>query len=187
MKKMLAVNGSPRKNGANAQIIEKAAELASKYDYETEIINVYDLGLGGCKSCMACKKTGKCIQKDQMNEILDKIKESDMLLFATPVYFSSETGPLKTFLDRMYPLVTENEKGLSADLGKVNKFSVVVTCNSPDGLLYSSIMTRYINTMKSFGISDSSGSVIPGVGMTDFINSDYVEGYLNSIEFQLEM
>lgn len=187
MKKLLAVNGSPRKNGANAQIIAKASELASKYDYETEVINVYDLKLDGCKSCMACKKTGKCVQNDSMNDILDKIRSSDMLLFATPIYFSSETGPLKTFLDRMYPMITEEEGKIKADLGNISKFSIVVTCNAPDGLMYSSVMTRYINAMKSFGISDSSGSVIPAVGMSDFINSDYVQGYLNSIEFQLEM
>ena len=88
MKKLLIINGSPRKKGCDARVCEEISRLASKYGYESETVWAYDLDIRGCRACMACKSTQKCVQKDCMNDILDKIKASDMLLFATPVYFN---------------------------------------------------------------------------------------------------
>ncbi len=188
MKKMIMVNGSPRKNGADAQILEKVGELASKYGYETELFNVYDLQLNGCKSCYACKKTGSCVQKDEMNEIISKIKESDMIVFATPVYFGGETGPLKTFIDRLYPTISYLEDGsIKADVGTLNKGAVLVTCGAPDGpMRYNNVVIRIIGALNGLGVKDVTGAVVPVSDVSKLIESDYTQGFLNNVEFQID-
>lgn len=189
MKKLLIINGSPRSDGCNAKLASKASEIASKKDYETEIVNVYDLNLNGCRGCMGCKKTGRCVQKDGMNDVIDRIRESDMLLLTTPVYFSAETGPFKTFVDRLYPCVTFDDDGnRKASLGKVSKISIAVICGKPDGnMTYANIITRYISVMKSFGIVDANGAVIPGAQPDTILESGYARDFLDGFDFQIEM
>lgn len=189
MKKLLIVNGSPRKNGSCATITQKVSELASKFDYETENVFVYDLGIGGCKGCNACKKSGSCVQKDCMNDMIAKIRESDMVLFATPVYYAAETGPLKTFVDRLYPMTQFNEEGqMVTDVGKVSKGSVLVAAGAPNGnMLYANVVTRFIDLMRKWGVIDVSGAVIPAADQPNVLESDFVRDYLGEVEFQLEM
>ncbi len=189
MKKLLIVNGSPRKQGCDARVCEEVAKVAAKHGYESETVWAYDLGIGGCKACMACKSTQRCVQKDGMNDILDKIREADMLLLATPVYFHSETGPFKTFIDRMYPLMRmEPDRTCTSFIGNVKKAAIVVTCGAPDGnMTFANIVTRYINVMKMYGVTDVSGVVIPAANPDTVLESSYLKSYLEEVDFQLEM
>ena len=189
MKKLLIINGSPRKKGCDALVCEKLSEVASKYGYESETLWAYDLGIGGCKACMACKSTQKCVQKDGMNDILDKIKGADMLLFATPVYFHAETGPFKTFIDRMYPLMKMNpDRTVTSFIGNVKKAAIVVTCGAPDGnMTFGNIVSRFMNVMKMYGVTDVSGVVIPSANPDTILESGFLKDYIGEFEFQLEM
>ena len=189
MKKLLIVNGSPRKNGCDAKVTAEAAKIAEKYGYESETVWAYDLGIGGCKACMACKKTGNCVQKDCMNDILAKIRDSEMILFATPVYFHAETGPMKTFVDRMYPMMKMNpDRTVTTNVGKLSKVSILVTCGAPDGnMTFANIIARFINVMKMFGVKDVSSGIIPSANPDTVMESPYTKEYLEGLEFQLEM
>ena len=188
MAKLLIINGSPRKNGSDAKVAERAAEIAAEYGYESEKVDIYDLRLNGCMACGACKKTGRCVQKDGMNDLIAKIKDSDMLLLATPVYYGSETGPMKTFIDRLYPLSTVNENGEKVrDIGKVKKVSTLITCGAPQGnMTYASLLPHFISIFKTFGISDTSGVIIPAADPATVLDSDYTKGYFETLRFQLE-
>ena len=189
MKKLLIINGSPRKNGSDAKVCVEVSKIASKYGYESETLWAYDLGIGGCKACMACKKTQRCVQKDGMNEVLDKIKESDMLLFATPVYFLAETGPIKTFFDRMYPLMMMNpDRTVTSFIGKVKKASIVITCGAPDGnMVFANMVTRFVNVMKMYNVTDVSGVVIPAANPDTVLESPFAKDYFEGLEYQFEM
>jgi multimeric flavodoxin WrbA len=79
--KVYAINGSPRKNKNTATLLQKALdgvkEAAKDKEIETEIINLYDFNYTGCKSCFACKRLegksyGKCVLKDDIQEVLEK-------------------------------------------------------------------------------------------------------------------
>ncbi len=189
MKKLLIVNGSPRKQGCDAKVCEEVAKLAAKHGYESETVWAYDLGIGGCRACMACKSTQKCVQKDCMNDILAKIQDADMLLLATPVYFHAETGPLKTFVDRMYPLMRmEPDRTCTSFIGKVKKAAIVVTCGAPDGnMTFANIVTRYMGVLKMYGVTDVSGVVIPMANPDTILESSFLKDYLAEVDFQLEM
>ena len=186
MKKLLIINGSPRKKGCDAAVCDEISKMLEGHGYESETVWAYDLGIGGCKACMACKSTQRCVQKDCMNDILDKIKNADALVFATPVYFHAETGPFKTFIDRMYPLMKMNpDRTVTSFIGKPKKVSIVVTCGAPDGnMTFANIVTRYINVLKMYGVTDVSGTVIPSAAPDTVTGSPYFKGYLEELEFQ---
>lgn len=187
-KKLLIVNGSPRKDGVDARIAKMIAETAGKYDYTAEIVDICSMDIGGCKACMSCKKTGECAQKDDMTQMYAKIRESDMIVLASPIYFAAETGQMKCFIDRFYAMVKNVDGQRFVNFGNVKKGSILLTCGAPDGaMIYGSVLARLTNVIKSMGVQDLSGTVIPGIGPDEVAESDMVKDYIEGIEFQLEM
>lgn len=110
--KAIAINGSPRKNWNTATLLENALEGAAKEGAQTELAHLYDLDFKGCISCFACKKIGgksygKCAVKDGISPLLKRVAEADVLLLGTPVYFYSETGEMRSFMERLlFPYLT---------------------------------------------------------------------------------
>ena len=106
-KKVLIISGSPRKNG-NSDILcgqfEKGAREAGN---TVEKVNLRELKIGYCKACYGCRGTGACVQKDDMESLLEKMAAADVLVLATPVYFYSMDGQMKTMIDRTLPRYTE--------------------------------------------------------------------------------
>lgn len=110
MKKIVIITSSPRKNGNSETLARKFEEGARAAGSTTEFIAVRDLNLKFCTGCVACQKIGKCVLNDGMNEIYETVRISDVLVFATPVYYYSVCGQLKTFLDRLNPLFPKDNK-----------------------------------------------------------------------------
>ncbi|MFW9809444.1 MAG: flavodoxin family protein [Candidatus Thorarchaeota archaeon] len=105
---MLVINGSPRKNrGVTAYLLTHFIDGMEEADAVVEILYSKGLDLGDCRGCFNCWSTtpGKCIQDDEMKEVLAKIADADLLIIATPVYVDGMTGSLKTLLDRSIPLL----------------------------------------------------------------------------------
>ena len=118
--------------------------------------------------------------------MIGKIKDVDMVLFAMPVYFGAESAQMKMFIDRLYPIF--KEMGTVPDMGRLKKASVVATCGAPDGhMTYGSIISRYMHVLKSMGIVDVSGAVLPGAEPDTILEKEFVKDFLSSVEFQLEM
>lgn len=116
--KVIAINGSPRKNGNTAKMLESALEGARENGAETKIYNLYDLKFTGCVSCFACKKKGKdckglCVIKDDLHDVLEKVLNCDALLIGSPIYFSDVTGKIRSFLERLLFPINSYDKGRS--------------------------------------------------------------------------
>ncbi len=124
MKKVYIVSSSLR-GGSNSEVL--ASEFArgvKDNGGQVEFLSLKDFDLKFCIGCLACQATGRCVLQDDMEGILDDISDSDVLVFATPVYYYEMSGQLKTFLDRLNPLY-----------GRDNKFSQVYmlgTCADSD-------------------------------------------------------
>lgn len=104
--KVIAFNGSPRKNWNTAMLLEKAIEGAKSQGAETELIHLYDLNYKGCISCFACKikdgkSYGKCAVKDDLAQLFKKIEEADAVVFGSPIYLGNATGEMRSFLERL--------------------------------------------------------------------------------------
>jgi multimeric flavodoxin WrbA len=114
--KILAFNGSPRKNRNTATLLKKALEGAETEGAKTELIHLYDIDYKGCKSCFACKKIGgksygECAMHDDLSHILKQTRKAAALIFGSPVYLGEVTGMMRCFLERLiYPyIVYDNE------------------------------------------------------------------------------
>lgn len=104
--KVIAVNGSPRKNKNTATLLQKALDGAQSIGAETELIHLYDLQFKGCTSCFACKRknskfVGHCAMKDDLSYCLEKVLECDVLLLGSPVYLNRISGEMSCFLERL--------------------------------------------------------------------------------------
>ncbi|MGN1317465.1 MAG: flavodoxin family protein [Lachnospirales bacterium] len=94
--KTLIINGSPRKNGNTAFIIDK---LIKKFDEKTDVINTFELNYSPCIDCGNCTE-GKCIYDDFFSDLFNSIDEYDNIILASPLYFNQPTGSLLSFMSR---------------------------------------------------------------------------------------
>jgi multimeric flavodoxin WrbA len=110
--KVIAINGSPRKQGNTAILLNKSLEGAKSKGAETEVIHLYDLDYKGCRSCYACKlkggkSYGKCAINDGLTPVLERINSADALIMGSPIYLAMISGEMKSFLERfIYPYVS---------------------------------------------------------------------------------
>ena len=105
-KKMIAINGSPRKKWNTATLLQKALDGAASQGAETEMIHLYDLNFKGCTSCFACKRRdgksyGQCAMQDDLTPVLKRIAAADALLIGSPIYFGAVTGEIRSFMERL--------------------------------------------------------------------------------------
>lgn len=109
--KVVAFNGSPRKTGNTAGSLNTVLSELEKQGIGTETIHVGKEKIRGCLSCYACVNNGneRCITEDDpVNEWIQKMKEADGIVLASPVYFSGVAGTMKSFLDRAFFVSTAN-------------------------------------------------------------------------------
>ena len=107
MKNVLVISASPRRHGNSDILCDRFIEGAETAGNKTEKVFLADKKIGYCKGCGVCNTTHKCVQKDDMAELLDKTVNADAIVFATPIYFYSVDAQLKTFIDRTVPRYTE--------------------------------------------------------------------------------
>lgn len=108
-KNIVVINSTNRKNG-NSEVLVNEFINGAKENNNVEVINLKELNFGFCIGCLACQNTGKCVLNDDISKIIDIVKNADILVFATPIYYYAMSGQLKTFLDRMNPLYIADYK-----------------------------------------------------------------------------
>jgi multimeric flavodoxin WrbA len=108
--KVTCLLGSPRVNGNSSTIARKFCEaLAAKIDIEVKYTVLNKLSYKGCQACDACKTTHEqCVLKDDLEDVLNSVKESDVAILASPIYFGEVTAQLKGFIDRTYSYIVSD-------------------------------------------------------------------------------
>ena len=103
--KVLAINGSHRKGKNTAAMLNAVLAEAEAQGAETELVELMDYEIKECTSCNKCLSQAECsIDDDGMNELYEKLRQADGIVFGSPVYFSNVTGRMKDFIDRSRPL-----------------------------------------------------------------------------------
>ncbi len=102
--RVIALNGSPRKNWNTATLLQKALEGAKGQGAETELIHLYELSYRGCTSCFSCKRKGGrrgvCAMQDDLTPVLEKLRAADAILFGSPIYFMNLSSSMSACLER---------------------------------------------------------------------------------------
>ena len=106
-KKVLILSASPRRKGNSQILCDKFAEGAKSAGHQVKMIRLSDKKINFCKGCSVCRTTHRCVQDDDMAEILDKVVKADVIVLSTPVYFYIMNGQMKTFIDRCLPRYEE--------------------------------------------------------------------------------
>ena len=168
--KLMAINGSPRKGGNTELLMDQVvAGCRSVTDVEVEKIFVVDKRIEYCDGCLTCNfpppGTGKCVIKDDMDEILEKMKTSDAFIFGTPNHMRTVSAPLLNFLARMMPFfemkIDFDEKGnmiggeMSSKI-KGKKAAMVISQGDPffSSSLVHEVLERNLNDYKLIRIGD---------------------------------
>ena len=144
MKKVIILNGSPRKNWNTALVLKEAQKGAEQAGAEVEYINLVDLNFKGCMSCFACKRkgvdlNGLCAWKDDLRPVLEKIVSADAVIIGSPIYYSYPTGMFRNLLERMLfaagkYMVDENGNFMRSLKRKI-PVGLVFTMNVPENML----------------------------------------------------
>ena len=123
-REILVLSASPRKGGNSDLLCDSFMQGAMAAGHQTEKIFIQQKTINSCLGCEVCKSNGgSCVHKDDMTEILNKMIEKDTIVLATPIYFYSMDGQLKTLIDRTYARYPEMN-------GK--KFYFILTGGAPD-------------------------------------------------------
>ena len=135
--KIVIVNGSPRRKGNTANLIEsfQSGVLSVSPKAQIKKYNLNELSFKGCQSCFACKlKNGKyygiCGLKDELTPVLEDIANSDCLVVASPIYLMDVTSSTKAFLERLCFSLGSYEKGYKSLAPKKIKVVTIFTMNT---------------------------------------------------------
>ena len=150
-KKVIILNGSPRKNWNTYKMCESFANGVKESGAEAEIINLYDIDFKGCRSCFTCKlkdgkNFGRCAYPDGLTPILDKIAQSDGVVFGPPIYYGDITGVMKSCVERLLFPFFEYKEGFPSIAPKKLKTAIIYTMNVDEKTcqdLYSATLNRF--------------------------------------------
>ena len=166
MPKYLLLSGSPRK-GNTDYILNKIFE--SLGSTRKEIIHLRDKNISHCRGCLSCDKTNKCAIHDDMDEIMEKLKAAEVLVFGTPNYFDNVSGIVKDFIDRTNPFYkTDILKGkkviaVVAGGGKLENSKKII-----DGAIKSFVNAHRMNQIGS--------ACFQGLGPGEIVEKDSKSG-----------
>lgn len=121
MKKILVVLGGGRPNGNTAQLAAEFIKGAAQAGHRTELLSLNKIQVNGCTGCNVCRYGKPCVQKDDFNTIIPKIKEADLIVFASPLYFWTISSKIKAFIERFYCIAEQED---DPPLGRYEKYPV---------------------------------------------------------------
>ena len=133
MKKMLAINGSPRRTGNASKMLDIAIQRASRSGYCIEPFYLYEMKIAWCTGCMACKETGICVIQDDIKGIRESLLSCDLAVIVSPTYFANVSAPVKNMFDRLVgAIMDDNNSSIPKPrLSHNQEFILITTCNTP--------------------------------------------------------
>ncbi len=158
--KVIAFNGSPKKKGNTYHALKLVLDEIEKEGIETEIIDVGAMNVKACLGCGACAKAKNetCVAiKDELNDVIQKVKNADGLLLGSPVYYAAVSGNIKSFLDRFFMVCGVNNSMLRHKVG-----ASIVAVRRSGGLPAFNELNQYINYSEMIMPTSNYWNVIHG-------------------------
>jgi len=153
MKNIIVINGSPRSGWNTDILVREAAAGAASAGAETEIIDLYKLEkFTGCVSCFGCKTEahlGKCIYRDGLTDVLEKIRAADGLILGSPVYLGDITAGLRALYERLvFQYISYKTEPSNYNSRRI-PVVFILTSNAP-GEYYADLLKRYHGSLEAF-------------------------------------
>jgi len=138
-KRVLVINGSTRENGNTDAVLRSFMQGVSEGGLNVREAVLRNLTVNNCVGCCKCQKEKKCNFQDDMTELRDMVIKSDVLVFASPIYWCEITGLMKTFIDRLYFFHHKENSNLVA--GK--KALIITTLGEKDAAYESQVLVDF--------------------------------------------
>ena len=146
---IVAVLGSPQPQGNSNTLARAFMKAAQDLGAETTEFLLNRLDYKGCQGCRGCKTQGDaCVLEDDLTPVLAAVREADILLLASPVYFGDISGQLKCFFDRTYSCINPD---FTSRVPPGKKAVLVLAQANPDPASFDDIFPRYERWLKIFG------------------------------------
>lgn len=165
---ILVWTASPRKGSNTDQLADAFAEGAREAGHQVTVRRTYDYQVAPCLACGYCRKhDGVCVQKDDMNALLNDIAAADALVIASPIYWFDVTAQAKCFIDRIY---AHGEKGFA-----IKKAAYLLVSASPD--VYTAARAQLHDLCNYLKWENGGTFEAPGVGgRGEIAGTDYLQG-----------
>lgn len=188
LKKILIILGGGRTKGNTAQLVEAFMNGAVEAGHKVELVSLNKLNVNGCMGCNACRYGKPCVQKDEFHLLIPKIKEADLIVFASPLYFWTISSKIKAFIERFYCIAEKDE---NPPLGRYEKYPIhdcALLMTSADDFFwtfeqavsyYKFTMINYIGfhdkgVLLAGGCGDTNGK--PQIGKTNHLKEAFEFG-----------
>lgn len=155
--KILVLNGSPHPNGNTKKLVNAFSNGVKSNNHEITVVDVCRKNIHGCLGCEYCHTIEKevCFQKDDMREIYELLKEANMVVFASPVFYHDLTAQLRCVIDRFYAI------GYPGELDQLKKVAMILS--SGDANVYDGILYAYNqNFVEYMGLENVGVLTVPG-------------------------
>jgi multimeric flavodoxin WrbA len=145
---ILAINGSPRKNGNTSTLLEAILDGARSAGAETTHVLLDEIDLKGCMGCLSCRENpGFCKRQDDLSQYLEAMKTCDGVVVGCPVYMYHITGQMKILVDRLYSFYINRDDGTyDSALPRGKRFAFVTSQGHPDAERFDRAV-RYLGGM----------------------------------------
>ncbi len=127
--KVLGIMGSPKINGNSSTLLKTALEGAKASGADVDFVSLHNLDIKSCTHCEVCRSAKRCVIKDDMQDIYDRISDADIVIFSSPNYMGGIQGKLKCALDRLYAFM---KQGLAHSFDEEKKVALIITQNASE-------------------------------------------------------
>lgn len=135
--KVLMINGSPHEKGCTYTALKEVAGQLEKRGIQSDIVQIGTKSINGCTACGSCKQTGKCIFEDEVSKVAAALDDYQAILIGSPVYYSSVSGQLVCFLDRLF---RTSSKRMAGKVG-----AAVVSCRRGGATATFDVLNKYFS------------------------------------------
>ena len=159
------LTGSYNLAGTSNTLVDEFIHGASENECEINRFDTAHLNINPCTGCNTCGMDGECVFDDNMKEILDSVLKSDLVVFATPIYYFAMTAPLKACIDRFYSCTMNiSSKGL--------KTVLITTCWNTDDSTVNPVIWHYEKMVDYMNYRDKGRIIGKGCGTVNMIPDD---------------
>ncbi|NSW87190.1 MAG: flavodoxin family protein [Syntrophobacteraceae bacterium] len=156
--KIVSLLGSPRKRSNSSIIAGHFCTTAQKLGAESRIFTLNDLHFRGCQGCMACKtRLDRCAVEDDLTEVLEAVRETDILVLASPVYYWDVSSQMKAFVDRTFSFLVPDflTNPIKSRLEPGKKLVLILAQNNPDKDSFTNIFPKFDYFFRAYGFTDT--------------------------------
>lgn len=171
--KVIAINGSSRKSGNTYHLIKYIFDIFSRYDINTELVQLAGKEIFACEACFACKDKKLCIKNsDDFNNIFEKMKLADCIILGSPVYSADISAKMKALLDRAAVVSATNPGLFRHKIG-----ASIVAVRRAGGMTAIDSMNHFFLNKEMIIVGSTYWNMVYGNNIGEVLNDD--EGIRN--------